>query len=143
MLLSKFGEREEAGLGGLERSEGGGGTRDSSKLRHARSFRQESDSQPTASRAGRAGRSAVAAGVRALEREGGSSCEDKSLQGHEGRPFLRVAVSAQIRKIPSDHSLRNLQFGENRKLCSTAGGQFNTFVEVSTDFSTDFSTEFL
>ena len=68
----------------------------------------------TASRAGRARRSAVAAGVRVRERE--SSCEDKSLQGHEGRPFLRVAVSAQIRKTPSDHSLRNLQFGENRKL---------------------------
>ena len=27
--------------------------------------------------------------------------------------------------------------------CQCAGGQFNSFVEISTDFSTDFSTEFL
>ena len=31
----------------------------------------------------------------------------------------------------------------HKKLMGKAGGQFNSFVEISTDFSTDISTEFL
>ena len=52
-------------------------------------------------------------------------------------PFLRSFVPFLPRLLLPEDIVRD------RYRCSlrTAGGQFNSFVEISTDFSTDFSTE--
>ena len=57
---------------------------------------------------------------------------------------VRVAVRADDDvDVPALHPSLSQRLRDLLAVPRRPGGQFNSFVEISTDFSTDFSTEFL